>query len=746
MRGDNLIAFPLSRYVGLRISLHWAERLVSFGCPRVNHTYRARATRHLRRQRKRRHNANFRRGLTAVLAVLLLIPLMTVPALAAGSVGPLPAITGLSTSNLNQDTLIYDRHGTLLADIGLSGDHRIVVPLNYISPTVVKATIAVEDHTFYKNSGIDIGSIARAAIADYSHHHIAQGGSTITQQLVKQVYIGPNPPPTLQRKLKEAILAVEINGQYSKSQVLSMYLNTIYYGSQSYGIEAAARSYFHTNAHDLTLAQSAMLAGLPQAPTANSPLINPVQAKRRQAEVLQAMVAQRDITQAQAVQALAETIQVYPPANVVQAPHFVDYVLQYMEKTLHITPNDHKGYRVTTSLDLNLQHLAEQTVHDQIARFGNYYNFRDAALVSLDPKTGQVLAMVGGNDYYSHGGAINMATTVTRQPGSSFKMFTYTAAIESQKLNMISPILDQPLTFPLGGGTDGLKPYSPQNYDLKFHGTVPVKVAMGNSLNIPALKVEMTVGNPSVLDVARRMGVTSLTQPDNTYGLSLTLGGYGVPPIDMATGAATLATLGVRHRPAPVLQVVNGLGQPLYSYDAKKNEYRAVSQQTAFIIDSIMSDDRNRCMEFGCGGDLTLPGRHVGAKTGTTQDFRDNWTVGFTPSLATAVWVGNTDYVPLSHNSTGIVGAAPIWHRFMVEALANTPDEWYPVPNGVDQLGGNYFLPGTERLPSTLAQPWPTCRFRSFNPYTLSAADQIVNGVPCVIGSAPKKTGDQSGG
>jgi len=704
----------------------------------VNHTIRARTLLHLRRLRKRRQAVRFRRALLAGATVIALFAGLTVPAFAAGSVGALPAVTGMSTSNLDQDTLIFDRKGALLADVGYRGDHRIVVPLEYISTNLVRATIDIEDHTFYQNSGIDLGSIARAAIADYTHHHIAQGGSTITQQLVKQVYIGPNPAPTLQRKMKEAILAVQLNSHYSKAEVLSMYLNTIYYGSQSYGVEAAARSYFHTNAHDLTLGQAAMLAGLPQAPTGNSPLFNPDQAKRRQAEVLNAMVAQRDITRAQAEQALSQQIRVYPPANVVQAPHFVDYVLQYMQKTLHIQPSDHKGYRVTTTLDLNLQHLAEQTVHDQIARYGAYYNFHDAALVSLDPKTGGVLAMVGGNDYYRFGGAYNMTTHASRQPGSSFKIFTYTAAIESERLNMTSPIYDQPLIFPTGGGSDGLKPWAPQNYDRRNHGTLPLKMAMGNSLNIPAVKVELTVGIPAVLDAARRMGVTSLNQADPTYGKSLTLGGYAVPPIDMATGAATLATLGVRHRPAPVLKVENGLGQPLYNYDVKKNEFRAVSPQTSFIIDSIMSDDRNRCMEFGCGGDLTLPGRHVAAKTGTTQDFRDNWTVGFTPSLATAVWVGNTDYVPLSHNSTGIVGAAPIWHRFMMQALASTPDQWYQVPDGVDQVGGNYYLPGTESLPGNLAQPWPVCRFRAYNPYTLTDAAQTVNGLPCVLGYTPR--------
>ncbi|TMC28911.1 MAG: penicillin-binding protein [Chloroflexi bacterium] len=694
--------------------------------------------RRLRLLREGHRRARVRRIILISALLLFALPLMAVPALAAESVGNLPAVDGLSSSGFKQDMLIFDRHGTLIDDIGDHGDHRIVVPLNYISPFIRQATIAIEDKTFYKNSGIDFGGIARAAIADYTHHHLAQGGSTISQQLVKQVFIGPNPPPTIQRKLREAALAVDLNGRYSKNQILEMYLNTIYYGSQSYGIEAAARAFYHTTSHDLTLGQAAMLAGLPQAPTQNSPLINPTQAKARQLEVLNAMVAQKMITPAQALAAENEKLQAFYPSNPLQAPHFVDYVLQMLQQQWHIRPSDRKGYRVYTTLDLNLQNLAESVVRNQINSQGNYYDFHDGALVAMDPKTGQVLAMVGGADYYRPGGQINMATTTTRQPGSSFKMFTYTAAIESGKLNMTSPILDQPLVFPLGGGTDGLKPWAPLNYDKRFHGTVPVKIAMGNSLNIPAVKVELLTGIPAVLDAARRMGVTSLNKDDSNYGKSLTLGGYGVSPLDMVTGASTLATLGVRHRPAPVLHIQDGLGKTIFNYDPAKNEFRAVSQQVAFIIDSIMSDDRNRCMEFGCGGDLTLPGRHVGAKTGTTQDFRDNWTVGFTPSLAAAVWVGNSDYHPLAHNSTGIVGAAPIWHQFMVQALGGHPDEWFGVPAGVDQVGGNYYLPGTESLPPTLARSWPTCRFRSFNPYTISDAQLIVDGLPCTLGYIPR--------
>ena len=694
--------------------------------------------RRLRLLRRSQRRSKGRRAFLLVAILILAVPLMVIPAFAAESVGNLPVVDGLSATGLNQDMLIFDRHGTLIDDIGDHGDHRIVVPLNSMSAFVKQATIAIEDKTFYKNNGVDFAGIARAAVADYSHHHIAQGGSTISQQLVKQVFIGPNPPPTIQRKIREAVLAVDLNSRYSKDQILELYLNTIYYGAQSYGAEAAARGFFHTTAHDLTLGQAAMLAGLPQAPTQNSPLINPTQAKARQAEVLDAMVAQKMITPQQALAAENEKLQFFYPTNQLQAPHFVDYVLQVLDKQYHIRPSDRKGYRVYTSLDLNVQHLAESVVKNQIDRFGNYYDFHDGALVAMDPKTGEVLAMVGGDDYYRPGGQINMATTDTRQPGSSFKMFTYTAAIESGKLNMLSPISDQPMIFPLGGGTDGLKPYAPQNYDKRYHGTLPLKMAMGNSLNIPAIKVELTTGIPAVLDTARRMGVTSLNQDDSHYGISLTLGGYGVSPLDMVTGASTLANMGVRHRPAPVLRIQDGLGKIIFKYDPSKNQYQAISPQVAFIIDSIMSDDRNRCMSFGCGGDLTLPGRHVGAKTGTTQDFRDNWTVGFTPTLATAVWVGNPDYHPLAHNSTGIVGAAPIWHQFMTQALASQPDQWYGVPAGVNQIGQNYFLPGTQSLPATLAGRWPVCRFRSFNPYTVTDAQLIVNGLPCVLGYTPR--------
>src|SRR5437870_7279567 len=526
-----------------------------------------------------------------------------------------------------------------------------------------------------------------------------------------------------------------------------MYLNTNFYGSQTYGIEAAARSYFQTNAHDVSLAQAAMLAGLPQAPTRYNPVVNFASAKQRQAQVLAAMVGEKFITAAEAQVAYAAKFQVFSPVTKFEAPYFVDYVLKTLSKEHGINSSDQRGYRVYTSLDLNLQHMAEKVVRDQVAQKGSFYNFHDAALVSMDPKTGQVLAMVGGVDYNRPGGQFNFAYDVARPPGSSFKIFTYTAAIESRKVNMLSPVQDAPMVFPIGGDgpgyASGFAKYIPQNYDRRFHGTLPLKMVMGNSLNIPALKVELRTGIPAVVDMASRLGLTCLGEPCGSkkpedYGMSLTLGAYPVRLADMATAASTLATLGVRHREAPILNIKDGLGKDVFTYDPAKNEYRAVDPGVAFIIASIMSDDRNRCMSFGCHGDLTLSGRHVAAKTGTTTDFKDNWTVGFTPSLATAVWVGNPDNKPLSHNSTGIVGAAPIWHKFMTQPLAGKPDGPYSVPASIHAVGGNYFLPGTEILPPTLAQPWPQCKLpANYNPYTLSAAQTTVDGVYCIINPPP---------
>lgn len=683
-------------------------------------------TRHLRRDLLRLVM------ITSALTIVLLG--IITPALASDLATPLPPLRSIpmSIAGLPQDMVIEDRNGTPLADIGSQGNHRIVEPLGRISPLMLEATIAIEDRTFYTNSGIDVFSIIRAAVADIESHRIVQGGSTISQQLAKQLFIGPNAPETLQRKLKEAILALWLTRHYSKNAILDAYLNTIYYGNQAYGAEAAARVFFHTDAAHLNLAQASLLAGLPRAPTMYNPMLNPSAAHARQQEVLAAMVRQGDITAGQARQAAATPVHLYPPTTTIQASHFVHYVLDYLKNQFGITPGSPRAVKVVTSLDLTLENEATAAVRQQVSGPGNYYNFHDAALVSLDPTTGEVLAMVGSAPGNRITGQINMATSPTRQVGSAFKIFTYTAAIESEKVNMVSPILDSPLDFPIGGPADG--PYAPVNYDGRWHGIIPLKMAVGNSLNIPAIKTELYTGIPAVVDVARRMGVTTLTQSDSSYGPSLTLGAYPVSVLDMAVGAATLANLGVRHQPAPILSITDALGRTVYQYDPRLNAIPAVSPQVAYIMGAILSDDRNRWMEFGPNGDLTLAGRQVAAKTGTSQEFRDNWTLGYTPTLATAVWVGNPDYTPLSHSSTGIVGAAPIWHAYMSAALHGVPNEWYPMPSGVDQVGSDYFLPGTENLPATLAHPWPVCPFFSYDPNQLTWSSISVEGVPCTLG------------
>src|SRR2546421_8927880 len=562
----------------------------------------------LRRASRRRHR---RRAIHKLQSVGLVIAAVGAMLLIAGApvadamVSPLLPIAHISAAGLPQDLLIYDRHGTLLADIAQQGDHRIVVPLGSVAPMMLKATIAIEDRSFYHNDGFDMLAIARAAVDNLKSGRIVQGGSTITQQLAKQLFIGPRAPATLQRKVKEAILAMVLTSRYSKSTILETYLNTIYYSGQAYGVEAAAETYFHTTAGRLTLAQASLLAGLPRAPTAYNPILHPQAAHQRQLEVLAAMVREGYVSAMQARIAGATQLRVFAPTSAVLAPHFVRYVLNILRQKFQVTPWTGRAVRVFTSLDLPLQDAAEQAVQAQVSGPGRYYNFHDAALASLDPQTGEILAMVGSAPGNRANGEIDMATSPTRQVGSAFKVFTYTAAIADRKATMSSPVLDAPLAFPMGGPNNG--PYVPQNYDLRWHGVVPLKIALGHSLNIPGINAELYSGTAAVLDVAGRMGVTALTQPDSTYGPSLTLGSYPVPVIEMAVGAAALADLGTRREPTAILSISDALGHPSYEYDASQNTFQAVSPQVAFIMGAILSDDRNRWMEFGAGGGLTPP-------------------------------------------------------------------------------------------------------------------------------------------
>jgi membrane peptidoglycan carboxypeptidase len=638
-------------------------------------------------------------GLLAVLLVLL-------PGVLYVWAG-LPSTSNLSTARLPLSTRIYDRTGTvLLAEIHQGSERRHLVPLSRISSRMRQATIAVEDRTFYQHGGLNLLRIGQAGLDDLVHLRFTQGGSTITQQLVKNVYLSDD--RSIIRKLDEAILAIEVEHQYSKDQILEAYLNRIYYGNQSYGVEAAAESYFGTPASQLTVAQASLLAGLPQAPAELDPYTNMAAAKARQKLVLDAMVRAHDIGGAEARHAFAEKLSLRPPstADDVKAPGFVHWVSAQLEKTYGDELLVNGGLTVITSLDWNLQSIAESQVRSKVLGL-RAQHVSDGALVALDPHSGGVLAMVGSAGTDVPGGQYNMAV-IPRQPGSAFKMFTYTAAIESGKFTMASWVDDAPLRVRLSDGTT----YIPHNYDGSYHGWQPLPHALGNSLNIPAVKVELGTGIDRVVDVARRMGVETLTQPATSYQPSLTLGGYEVPLIDMAAGASTLASQGMYRQPGAILKITAHDGRTLFRYDPGRGK-QALSPQVSFIMAQMLSDDRNRALEFGRNSDLVIAGHHVAAKTGTTNDFRDNLTVGFTPNLAVAVWVGNADHSPMQHVS-GIVGAAPIFHGFMTAALNGQPDAWYGVPAGLHAINLDgyvaYLLPGTENVASSQQPTLPPTR------------------------------------
>lgn len=618
---------------------------------------------------------------------------------------------------LPSDTLLYDRTGqVLLADLHPPGYQHYEVSLGAMGSYLPAATVAVEDANFWHEPGVDPASIARAAWTDVRAGAAVQGGSTITQQLVKQRLVGTNGSFT--RKLREATLALRVAATYSKSQILELYLNAISYGNTAYGAAAAARIYFHREPAQLDLAQAALLAGLPQNPTLLNPFDHWTYARQRQHDVLAAMVRTHDITQQQADRAYAEDLSppahLFEPANVDLAPGFVDYVGKQLAAHFGQDAVRSGGLRVVTSLDWNLQQLAQSSVTSTV-NANRRRDVSDGALVAIDPKTGQVVAMVGSAGPDVPGGQYNLAIGPPRNPGSSFKVFTYAAAIDSRRYTMVTPITDAPLMVQPPGG----QLYAPKNYDQTYHGVCQLQMCLGNSLNVPAVEVEVGTGVQNVVEEARRMGAPpyqlhdghyTTDDPASSFQPSLTLGGYGETPLQMATGVSVLAAGGVLHQPQAMLSVTGSNRRQLLQ--AGPNGARVMDAGTAYIVSQMLSDDANRAMIFGRGTPLTLPGRTVAAKTGTADNFADGWTVGYTPSLATAVWMGNADHHPMVQGADGIYVAAPAWHDFMAGALdrMRKGNEWYDLPSDVQPLYVRgrqaYFLDGTS--PSTPAPPLPS--------------------------------------
>ncbi len=664
-----------------------------------------------------------------LLGVLLaggMVAGLAADAYAESFLSSLPSIGGLDAANLGGDVFITDRSGKLLADVSAQGDRRIYVQLKDISPKLAQATIAIEDRNFYRNQGFDPEGIVRAAFNNLRAGSITGGGSTITQQLAKQLFLTPE--QSYERKLKELVLAYQLSQRYSKNQILELYLNRSYYGAQSYGVQAAAQTYFHKDAKDLDLAQAAMLAGLPQAPARWSPIVNLQAAKERQKQVLDAMVRQGYITPREEQAAYDEKLDVYGPVNTYLAPHFVEYVLQELER-LGFKPGQQQIH-VRSTLDFGKQQLGEQIVRENLQAnlWRDPGGLLSSSLISMDPKTGQILVMVGSPDYndQARGGKLNMTTTPIN-PGSSVKPFTYGAVINARRATMDTPIADgpSPLELPQGPGQPTWKVY---NYDRASHGICPLRVCLDNSLNIPAVKAELSIGVPATVEFWRRLGVypqLAHIAPDQSvyytkddpvfnFGASLTLGGYGISTLDEVTALSTYADLGVRHDPESILQVTDAHGKVLYTADPEATKQQAIDPGVAFIIADILSDDGNRGLIFPRGGPLTLRGHRVAAKTGTTDNFHDALTVGFTPDLATVLWVGDLldpDHHSMASGSDGLFVAAPAWHRYMEQALQGIPDHWLDPPADVVHSGNSWYLSDTtkvDRLPNDNPTPKPT--------------------------------------
>jgi 1A family penicillin-binding protein len=605
----------------------------------------------------------------------------------------LPNPNELTTRSIPQTTKIYDRNNTLLYEI-YSSQNRTLVSLSDIPKNLQLATLAIEDKNFYKHPGFDIPSIIRAAKENVEEGGKVQGASTITQQLIKSSMLSTEKRFT--RKIKEVILAFWAERIYTKNQILEMYFNQVPYGGTAWGAEAAAEVYFNKNVKDLSLAESAFLAGITAAPTTYSPFgDNPKLWKERQREVLSRMVELGYIAKNEADEASDEELIFHQRDDSIKAPHFVNYVRDFLIEKYGIAAVERGGLRVVTSLDLKTQEMAQQAVRE-VVDASTYLNLTNGAALITNPITGDILAMVGSRDYSDpNGGNVNVTNSL-RQPGSSIKVVTYSAAL-SRGMTAASTIQDAPITYQIPGSQS----YSPVNYDGRYYGNVPIRFALANSLNIPAVKVLNQIGVDTMVNFGRDMGITHWGN-NRPYGLSTTLGGAEVTMLDMATVFGTLANGGVRHDLNPILRITDYKGAIIEEKTKDLEGRRVLSEGVAFIISDILRDNLARSVAFGMNTPLIIPGHLVSVKTGTTDNKRDNWTIGYTKDFVVAVWVGNNDNTPMSQTlASGVTGAAPIWHRIMVELLKDKIDSPVSAPSDVVQKECygryEYFIRGTER-------------------------------------------------
>lgn len=590
----------------------------------------------------------------------------------------LPDPSNIQKGPINESTKIYDSTGTnLLYEIGEA--KRTYAKLPDISQYAVKATLAAEDDKFYEHHGISITGLIRGVVLKPFTGQRAQGGSTITQQLIKNSILSPE--RTLQRKVKEAVLALELEQRFSKDQILEMYLNAIPYGSRSYGIEAAAQTFFGASSHDLTIAQAATLAAMPQAPTRYSPYGSHVEdLKNRQEYIIGRMADLGMITKEEADQAKQEKLSFQPESENIKAPHFVFYIKELLEQEYGERVVGQGGLKVITTLDYNMQSIAEDTLKKYESQL-NRNGASNASLVAINPKDGNILAMVGSADYFNKDidGNVNVSIR-ERSPGSSIKPFVYAEAFAKGY---------RPDTLVVDAETDFGQGYTPKNYDLKDHGVMSMRTALDNSYNVPAVQTLYLAGVADVIKLAEKMGITTLTDPDR-YGLSLVLGGGEVRLLDMVSAYGVFANEGTRFPSRAILKITHGSDTLLDETKNQPQGTEALDPQVARLVTNVLSDNNARGPVFGLNSPLQLGARPVAAKTGTAQDFRDGWTFGYTPSLVAGVWTGNNDNSSMRKNADGVVTAGPIWNAFMRKALEGTPIEQFtspeplqPAPNAV---------------------------------------------------------------
>ena len=569
-----------------------------------------------------------------------------------------PTVRELTNFHPAQTSVIYDRSGTQVLYKIHGEENRKVLAHDEIPDIVRMATIVTEDKNFCDHFGIDFLAIFRAFKTNIEEQNISQGGSTITQQLARNVYLTRE--KTLKRKFMEALIAIKLERNFSKEQILDRYLNAVPYGSNAYGISAAAEVFFGKEAKNLTLDEAAFLAALPKAPTYFSPYGNNTnKLNLRYKNILSKLeiastVPIDDIELAKKTNILAKVMPFQEP---ILAPHFVFYVTEQLEEKYGRDFLEVGGLRIITTIDLDLQKIAEKSVADGVAR-----NYRrgasNASLVAIDPKNGEVLAMVGSRDFFdkSIDGQVNVSIS-ERQPGSSFKPIVYATAFE-KGYQPETLIADVSTNFgPDGGGIS----YIPRNYDGKFHGVLPMRKTLAMSLNIPAIKTLSLVGIDSAIDMAHRLGITTLNERQR-YGLSMAIGGAEVKLIDMASAFSVFADDGKRFPQHAIKEIIDNKGESSF-YEVKGSQ--VISTDVARKINSILSDNNARSAIFGVNNPLHIPGKIVAAKTGTTQEFRDAWTVGYTPKISVGVWAGNNDSRPMVAGSDGVFVAAPIWRSFM---------------------------------------------------------------------------------